>query len=241
VTKAEIRKKDSAGSTVEVIKLNDDGTDDIKNTSTTATFKYWLASADYRPTGIRNVGQRKECFIDDGFHSPNLIGKNGDSAKALAGVETTLSPGLLTIGDPPNQIDIAENLVCTILSEAYCQFNLVTIPTTTTTTTQSIKTVDPSRAVVTFLFDDGQQSVNVLTDSSENSQIDPIVGTVFENMMMVEYQNPNNNSLLDTRILKKTPWPFRLLPLHQSYQPKTLEYPAFFQDDVRGYLMTQDE
>src|SRR6185369_13785390 len=187
VTKAEIRKKDSAGSTVEVIKLNDDGTADIKNTSTTATFKYWLASADYRPTGIRNVGQRKECFIDDGFHSPNLIGKNGDSAKALAGVETTLSPGLLTIGDPPNQIDIAENLVCTILSEAYCQFNLVTIPTTTTTTTQTIKTVDPSRAVVTFLFDDGQQSVNVLTDSSENSQIDPIVGTVFENMMMVEY------------------------------------------------------
>src|SRR6185369_6720389 len=112
---------------------------------------------------------------------------------------------------------------------------------TTTTTTQTIKTVDPSRAVVTFLFDDGQQSVNVLTDSSENSQIDPIVGTVFENMMMVEYQNPNNDGLLDTRILQKTPWQFRLLPLHQSYVPKTLEYPAFFQDDVRGYLMTQED
>lgn len=241
VTKAEIRKKDSGGTTVETIKLNDDGTVDIKNTSTTATFKYWLASADYRPTSIRNVGQRKECFIDDGFHSPNLVGTNGDSTKALAGVETTLAIAPTLIGDPPNQIDIAENQVCVILSEAYCSFDLVTIPTTTTTTTQTVKTTDPSQAIVTFHFDDGQQSVNVLTDSSENSQIDPIVGTVFENMMMVEYQNPNNDGLLDTRILKQTPWPFRLLPLHQSYVSKTLEYPAFFQDDVRGYLMTKDE
>src|SRR6185295_12460126 len=68
VTKAEIRKKDSGGNTVETIKLNNDGTVSIKNTSTTATFKYWLASADYRPESIRNVGQREECIIDDGFN-----------------------------------------------------------------------------------------------------------------------------------------------------------------------------
>ena len=241
VTKADIHKKNSAGNTVETIKLNNDGTVSIKNTSTTDTFKYWLASAEYLPQGIRNVGQRQECFIDDGFHSPNLIGKNGDSVKALVGVETSLSPVLQIIGDPPRSIDIADSQVCTIVSEAYCNFNLVTIPTTTTTTTSISKTTDPSQAIVTFHFDDGQQTVNAMIDSNASSQIEPIVGTIFENMMMVENQNPNNGGLLDTRILQKTPWPFRLLPLHQSYKAKTLEYPAFFQDDLHGYLVTKDE
>jgi Tc toxin complex TcA C-terminal TcB-binding domain/Neuraminidase-like domain/Salmonella virulence plasmid 28.1kDa A protein len=241
VTKAEIRKKDSGGNLVEAIKLNDDGTVDIKNTSTTATFKYWLASADYRPESIRNIGQRQECFIDDGFHSPNLIGKNGDSAKALVGVETALALVPLGIGDPPGQIDIADNQVCVIIAEAYCSFNLVTIPTTSTTVTTTTKTTDPAQAIVTFYFDDGQQSVSVLTESNASSQIEPIPGTIFENMMMVESQNPNNDGLLDTRILQRTRWPFRLLPLHQSYQAKTLEYPAFFQDDVRGYFVTKNE
>ena len=239
VTKVEIWKKDSGGATVEKIRLNDNGTVDIKNTSTTATFKYWLAAAVYKPQGIRNVGQKSECFIDDDFHSPNLIGKNGDSAKALVGLETTLAPVPQLVGDPPNQIEIAEHRVCVILSEAYCNFNLVTIPPATGTVT--IKTTDPSQAIVTFSFDDGQQSMGVLTESNASSKIDPIAGTLFENMMMVESQNPNNDGLLDTRILKATPWPFRLLPLHQSYTAKTLEYPAFFQDDLHGYLVTKDE
>jgi hypothetical protein len=235
VTKVEIRKQDANGVTVETIKLGNDGAVDIKNTSTTATFKYWLASADYRPESIRNIGQRQECFIDDGVHSPNLIGRNGDSAKALVGVE--IVPNL--IGDPPNQIDISNHQVCTIISEAMCNFNLVTIPPATDTITT--KVTDPSQAIVTFYFDDGQQTVNALTGSNASAQIEPILGTVFENMMMVEYQNPNNDGLLDTRILQATPWPFRLLPLHQSYKVKTLEYPAFFQDDVRGFLMTQED
>jgi len=244
VTRVEIWKKDSDGNKVETIKLNNDGTVDIKNTSTTATFKYWLASADYRPDSIRNIGQRQECFIDDGFHSPNLVGRNGDSAKALVGVETvgvetTLAPVPNLVGDPPNQIEIADHQVCTIVSEAMCNFNLVTIPPKVTTITA--KTVDPSQAIVTFYFDDGQQSVNALISSNADSQIEPIIGTVFENMMMVEYQNPNNDGLLDSRVLKATPWPFRLLPLHQSYKVKTLEYPAFFQDDVRGFLMTEED
>src|SRR5215213_2163396 len=243
VTKAEIRKKDSSGNLVETIKLNDDGTVDIKNTSSTTTFKYWLASADYRPSGIRNIGQRQECFIDDGFHSPNLIGKNGDSATALVGVESTLAaPVLSLIGHPPRTIDIAENQVCQIISEAMCNFNLVTIPTTSTTITTTSMVTDPSQAIVTFYFDDGQQTVTALAGGSNApAQIEPIVGSVFENMMMVEYQNPNDDGLLDTRILQKTPWPFRLLPLHQSYQAKTLEYPAFFQDDVHGYFVTKND
>lgn len=240
VTKAEIRKKDSAGTTVETIKLANDGTADITNTSPTATFKYWLASVDYEPKSIRNIGQRQECFIDDGIHSQNLVGKNGDSVKALVGMET-LAPVLSLIGDPSNQLDLANHQVCTILSEAMCTFNLVTIPPVVDTITTTTKVTDPSQAVVTFHFDDGQQSVNALIGSNASSEIDPIVGTVFQNMMMVEYQNPNNDGLLDSRVLQATPWPFRLLPLHQSYVAKTLEYPAFFQDDVRGYLMTKDE
>jgi hypothetical protein len=169
------------------------------------------------------------------------VGSNGNSAKALVGVETMLAPVPLTIFDPPTSVDLANSRVCEIISEAMCEFDLMTIPTTTTTTTTTSKTTDPSQAIVSFYFDDGQQSVGALFDSNANAALEPIVGTRFENMMMAEYQNPNNDGLLDTRILQKTPWPFRLLPMHQSYQAKKLEYPAFFQDDVRAYFVTQNE
>jgi hypothetical protein len=241
VTKVEIRKKDSAGTLVETIKLNADGSVEIKNTSTTASFKYWLASADYRLGRKIFVGQRQECWFEDGTTERNLVGSNGNLAKAVIEVETILAPVALGIGDIPSPIDRAATQVCTIVNEAKCEFNLVTIPTTSTTTTTTTKTTDPTQAIVSFYFDDGQQSVSALFDSNANSQLEPVVGTRFENMMMAEYQNPNNDGLLDTRMLQKTPWQFRLLPLHQSYQAKKLEYPAFFQDDVRSYFMTQDE
>ena len=241
VTKAEIRKKNSAGTLVETIKFNNDGTVTIKNSSPTDTFKYWLASADYRVAGKRVVGQVQECWFEDGTTSRQIVSSNGNSAKALAGVDAMLTPVLEGVGDIPRPIDRAQSQVCTIISEAYCTFNLVTIPTTSTTTTETIQTTDPAQAIVTFAFDDGQQSVSALTDSNAVAQIEPIGGTLFVNMMMAEYENPNNDGLLDTRILQKTPWPFRLLPLHQSYQAKKLEYPAFFQDDVRGYFVTQDD
>ena len=142
VTKAEIRKKNSAGATVETIKFNNDGTASIKNTSTTETFQYWLASADYRVTEKRNVGQRQECWFEDGTTERNIVSSNGNLAKALVGLETMTTPVLLGVGDPPTSIDRADSQVCTIISEAYCNFNLVTIPTTSTTTTTTSKVTE---------------------------------------------------------------------------------------------------
>jgi len=89
VTRVEIRKKDSAGTVVQTIKLGDDGSVEIKNTSTTATFKYWLASADYQPGKPIFTGQRTECWFDDGTTSRNLVGSNGNGTSARATASTT--------------------------------------------------------------------------------------------------------------------------------------------------------
>jgi hypothetical protein len=229
VAKVEIRVKDSAGTVVKTIKLDDNGAANIRNSSTTATFKYWLASAEYRPEDITYTKQMLECSTDDGVHLPNLVGSNGDSAKSLIGA--------LAIGDITTTIDRAP--ACIIVSEAECTFDLVTIPTTTTTTTTTTKSTDPTQAIVSFYFDDGQQSITALVDSNPNSEIEPVAGTRFENMMMVEHL-PNDDGLLDTHMLQATLWRYRLLPLSQSYQAKKLEYPAFFQDDVRSYFLSKD-
>jgi len=253
VTKVEIRAKDSNNVVVNTIKLSAEGTVDIKN-STQATLKYFLASADYRPENIVVTGQKQICWIEDGRTSPQLASSNGGSL-AHALIEPDMSPKTVIESDMspktivleataiPTQtlISTGGTRVCDIITEALCDFNLVTIPTTSTTTTTTTKSTDPTQAIVAFYFDDGQQSVSALIDSTAFAKLEPIVGTRFENMMMVEYQNPNNDGLGETRILQKTPGSFRLLPMHQSYQAQKLEYPAFFQDDAHNYFVTKDD
>jgi hypothetical protein len=91
--------------------------------------------------------------------------------------------------------------------------------------------------IVSFYFDDGQGNITPLISSNAISGLEPIVGTRFENMMMVEYQNPNDDGLGESKLLKKTPGTFRLLGMHQSYIPKFLVLPIFYQDDARVYSL----
>jgi Tc toxin complex TcA C-terminal TcB-binding domain/Neuraminidase-like domain/Salmonella virulence plasmid 28.1kDa A protein/Putative peptidoglycan binding domain len=225
------------------ITLSNAGTKEIKNTAT-ATLKYFLSSADYKPQGITNTGQKQVCWIVDRNQQPLLVGGNGNSSKvASLAVETTAPVIARDAAITPmlgSMVLPGETQVCEIITEAECTFDLVTIPTTTTSTTYSTTSVNPTEAIASFYFDDGQQSVTPLFDSNAISRIEPVVGTRFENMMMVEFENQSTDGLTETNILRKTPGTFRLLPMSQSYQAKKLEYPAFFQDDARSYFMAYD-
>ncbi|HEU4932652.1 MAG TPA: neuraminidase-like domain-containing protein, partial [Pyrinomonadaceae bacterium] len=242
----EIIAKDSNNQPVgSPITLSNTGTVEIKNTAA-GTLKYFLSSADYKPQGITNTGQKQVCWIVDRNQSPLLVGGNGNSPKSsLLAVETTApvaSIGIDTITPMAGSMVLpGETQVCEIVTEAECTFDLVTIPTTTSSTTFTTSSVDPTQAIASFYFDDGQQSVMALFDSNAISRIESVVGTRFENMMMVEYANQSSDGLTETNIIKKTPGTFRLLPMHQSYQAKKLEYPAFFQDDVRSYFINRSD
>ncbi|HEU4932633.1 MAG TPA: neuraminidase-like domain-containing protein, partial [Pyrinomonadaceae bacterium] len=242
----EIIVKDSNNQNVNPpLTLSNTGTREIKNT-TTGTLKYYLSSADYKPQGITNTGQKQVCWIVDRNQQPLLVGGNGHSPKSsLLAVETTAPASLVNVDAiKPLAGSMAlpgETQVCEIVTEAECTFDLVTIPTTTSSTTFTTSSVDQTQAIASFYFDDGQQSVMALFDSNATTRIEPVVGTRFENMMMVEYANQSSDGLTETNILKKTPGTFRLLPMHQSYQAKKLEYPAFFQDDARSYFVSRDD
>lgn len=243
----EIIAKDSNNQPVgSPITFSNTGTCEIKNTAA-GTLKYFLSSADYKPQGMTNTGQKQVCWIVDRNQSPLLVGSNGNSSRsALLGVETTAppasSPGLDVITPMAGSMVLpGETQVCEIVTEAECTFDLVTIPTTTSSTTFTTSSVDPTQAIASFYFDDGQQSVMALFDSNAITRIESVVGTRFENMMMVEYANQSSDGLTETNILQKTPGTFRLLPMHQSYQAKKLEYPAFFQDDARSYFITHND
>ncbi|HKU72381.1 MAG TPA: neuraminidase-like domain-containing protein, partial [Pyrinomonadaceae bacterium] len=242
----EIIVKDSNNQNVNPpLTLSNTGTREIKNT-TTGTLKYYLSSADYKPQGITNTGQKQVCWIVDRNQQPLLVGSNGHSPKSsLLAVETTAPASLGNVDAikplAGSMVLPGETQVCEIITEAECTFDLVTIPTTTSTTTFTTSSVDQTQAIASFYFDDGQQSVMALFDSNATTRIEPVVGTRFENMMMVEYANQSSDGLTETNILKKTPGTFRLLPMHQSYQAKKLEYPAFFQDDARSYFVSHDD
>ena len=243
-SRVEILAKDANNVTISTLTLSNTGTIDIKN-STANTLKYFLSSADYLPVDIVVTGQKQICWIEDRNQQPLLIGKNGDSAeRALAGVETkTIVASIGVEAFTPlagSMVRPGETQVCEIISEATCEFDLVTIPITSTSTTFTTKSVEPTQAIATFYFDDGQQTVSALLGSNAISKIEPVMGTRFENMMMVEYANQSSDGLGDTSILQATPTKFRLLPMHQSYAAKKLEYPAFFQDDTHTYFVNQD-
>ncbi len=242
----EIIARDSNNQAVGVpIALSNTGTKEIKNT-TTAALKYFLLSADYKPQGITNTGQKQVCWIVERNQQPLLVGGNGNSPQIASLALETAAPAALLGGNSitplaGSMVLPGETQVCEIITEAECTFDLVTIPTTTTSTTFTTTSVDPTQAIASFYFDDGQQSVMALFDSNAISRIESVVGTRFQNMMMVEFENQASDGLTETNILKKTPGTFRLLPMHQSYQAKKLEYPAFFQDDARSYFMTHDD
>ncbi|HEU4835000.1 MAG TPA: neuraminidase-like domain-containing protein, partial [Pyrinomonadaceae bacterium] len=213
---------------ISTAQLSDSGRVEIRNTSTTSTLKYYMVSSDYLAQNVVLTGQRQICWIP-GEQNPQLAGGNGNSpALALAGADLTLTPSLTAVtGRTP---------VCDIIQEAECSFDLVPLQpangedTVTTTSTAAMQ------AIASFHFDDGQQTLTPLFGSSAITSIEPIVGTRYENMMMAEYGN-TGDGLGQSKILQATPTHFRLLGMHQSYVPRGLVVPIFFQDEARTYFV----
>jgi hypothetical protein len=202
--------KDSGNQNVGTpITLSNTGTKEIKN-STPAALKYYLVSSDYTPQGITNTGQRQICWIVEKNQQPFLVGGNGNSLQSVSSPQSSSKLASLAVDTtvPVATIGVdaitpmagsavlpGQTQVCEIITEAECTFDLVTIPTTTTSTTFSTTSVDPTQAIASFYFDDGQQSVMALFDSNVTSRLEPVVGTRFEKMMMVEFMNQTSDGL----------------------------------------------
>ncbi|HKG46484.1 MAG TPA: neuraminidase-like domain-containing protein, partial [Pyrinomonadaceae bacterium] len=239
VNKVEIVGRDSQ--TLEEVlrtRLSSTGTLDLNLPIDMDSVKYYLSSAAYRVEDLDNSYQEQICWYENA--DTPLIGNGDGPAHALAaGADAIVSPSLATVDAAAPHMLATSTLprrVCTTITR--CEFNLVTVPTTTTTNTVTNPSISPMQAIASFHYDDGQQSVAPLLGSTEISSLQPIVGTRFENMMMVEYENPNNDGLGESRLLQATPGTFRLLGMHQSYLPRALVVPIFFQDEARTYFVT---
>lgn len=93
--------------------------------------------------------------------------------------------------------------------------------------------------LVSFPFEDSQGNISrPLIISNPTTRLEPLAGTRFVNMMMVEAEGQNLSNALgnSSRILKQTPGTFRLLVPHQTYVPTELSFPFFYQDELRTYL-----
>src|SRR6185503_1797048 len=104
-----------------------------------------------------------------------------------------------------------------------------------TTTTIPATVSEGIMHLVSFPFDDGQGNIGEPRVISGPTVLEPLPGTKFVNMMLVESNNPGN-ALGSDKLLKQTPGVFRLLGKHQSYQPKFLPLPFFYQDESRTFL-----
>ncbi len=99
-------------------------------------------------------------------------------------------------------------------------------------------------AVGRFAFDDALSDVraaSVLTavPAMDTNPLEPLFGTRFTSMMMVESVEANaGDGLGAQRLLERTPGVYRVLARHDSYAPYWLPFPFFFQDDAHTYLAT---
>ena len=235
--KLQIMVRDALGNPVgSPIPFGDYGTVVVRN-STTLQRKYSLYSTAYAAQDIQWTGEELVCEIPG--TSTNVVGSNGNSPeRLLAGTETlglTSLVGTETVA-APMLTAIEGRPVCTITPATICNIDLAAVQTADGKSTVTTTSADPMQPVATFYFDDGQQSLTALINSTANTTIEPIVGTRFENMMMVEYDNPGGG-LGQSKMLQTTPGTFRLLGMHQSYLAKAMATPVFFQDDQRTYYV----
>lgn len=91
--------------------------------------------------------------------------------------------------------------------------------------------------LVSIPFDDSKGNIGEPLIVSSPTMLEPLAGTRFVNMMMVETVN-FGNALGTSQLLKQTPGTFRVLTPHQIYQPRNLSLPFFYQDELRTYLAT---
>ena len=209
----------------EPIPFSDFGYAIVRN-ATTQLRKYSLSSAAYVVQNTTFSGSERICRPAGA--STSLVGSNGHSLDSLSvlGAETSGLPALNEIG--------SGGIICENTPDTICTVDLAAVQTADGKSTATTSTADPMQAIVTFIFDEGQQSLTPLGNSNPIASIEPIVGTRFENMMMVEYDNPSN-ALGQSRILQVTPGKFRLLGMHQSYLAQGMLPPIFFQDDQHAY------
>ncbi len=228
VNKVEIVARNSqTGNLISRSRLSENGTAEIENTAAFSV-KYYLASADYQAENIVVTRSRQFCWEIPAGGSLPIAPPTGPNVarRALSGNGDTATRAMIGGGTPRE--------VCEIITEAVCEFDLVPLQTSSPAPTTSVASM---HGIMSFLFDDGQQSVAPVSSSNAISSLEPIVGTRFENMMMVEYQN-SHDGLGESKILKKTPGTFRLLPMSQSYLPKAVLPPFFFQDDLHTYFLS---
>ncbi len=101
------------------------------------------------------------------------------------------------------------------------------------------------QAVGRFSFDDclGDMRVSPVTKAippMDPKPLEPLFGTRFESMMLVEDEDRNRGNALGVgRLLQQTPGIFRALGQHDRYTATYLSVPFFYQDDLRTYFVWQ--
>ncbi len=99
-------------------------------------------------------------------------------------------------------------------------------------------------AVGRFAFDDALSDVRAASvlkavPSMDVNPLEPLWGTRFTGMMMVENVDWNvGDALGSQRVLQRTPGVYRVLGPHDIYIRSWLPIPFFFQDDAHTYLAT---
>ena len=218
------------------IPFGDSGSVIVRN-STSTSRKYSLSSAAYTVQNKTWSGSELICrpegtstnLVGGNGHLPNglLTGTEVPQISLLAGTETVVAPALTTT---------LGRTICEKTPDTILTLDLAAVQAGPNGPTATTSTSDPMQTIVSFIFDESQQSLSPLENSNPITSIEPIVGTQFQNMMMVEYNNLSEG-LGQPKVLQKTPGQFRLLGMHQEYTAKEIPMPFFFQDDLHAYYV----
>src|SRR5262249_20643788 len=125
---------------------------------------YSLTSAAYVVEDFQFSGSERIC--GPAGASTNFLGSNGHSLEGLS-IETktpALSSlvGTQTVGVLPLN-ELSTRIICQNTPDTICDVDLAAVQTGDGTVTTS--TADPMQSIVTFIFDEGQQSLTPLENS----------------------------------------------------------------------------
>jgi Tc toxin complex TcA C-terminal TcB-binding domain/ABC toxin N-terminal region/Neuraminidase-like domain/Putative peptidoglycan binding domain/Salmonella virulence plasmid 28.1kDa A protein len=233
--KLQIIVRDELGNKINTIPFGDSGSVIVRNTISVRR-KYSISSAAYTVQDTQWSGSELICKSEG--TSTSVLGGNGHSLNGLftgtetptlsllVGTETVIAPTALPGG----------RIICENTPDTICTVDLAAVQTGPNGSTATTSTTDSMQAIVTFNFDEGQQSLSPLENSTPIPSIEPIVGTQFQNMMMVEYNNLSEG-LGQPKLLQPTHGKFRLLGMHQTYTARDIGRPFFFQDDLHAYYV----
>ena len=235
--KLQIIVRDGAGKALpDPIPFNDSGYVVVRN-PIIAIRKYSLSSTAYTVQDREWSGSELICKPEG--TETEIASSNGHSSNGLlTGIEIpkiSLLVGTETAVIADASPTTTGRMICTNTPDTMLTLDLAAVQTGPNGPTATTSTSDPMQAIVTFTFDEGQQSLSPLENSTPIPSIDPIVGTQFENMMMVEYNNLSGGMGQPKLLQQALAGKFRLLGMHQSYTARDIGRPFFFQDDQHAY------